>query len=136
MLSRHDISDDHYHQIANLLPGQAGQHGGVSGDNQLFLNAILYITETGIAWTDPSSCYGNWNSVWHRDNRWCKTGVWAKIATALRDHDTARVSIDSTTIRANASTSVAQKKPTDGAVRRPRRWAAAGADSARKSTPS
>jgi len=43
MLSRHDISDDRWNRITHLLPGQAGQHGGVGNDTRLFLDAIRYL---------------------------------------------------------------------------------------------
>ena len=49
MLSRHDISDDHWNRIQTLLPGQVGGHGGVGNDT---LDAIRYPAKTGIAWAD------------------------------------------------------------------------------------
>jgi putative transposase len=72
MLSRHDISDDHWNRIAHLLPGQAGGHGGVGDDTRLFVNAIRYRAKTGIAWADLPTCYGKSNSLWQRYNRWCQ----------------------------------------------------------------
>ena len=77
MLSRHDISDDHWDRIRHLLPGQAGGHGGVGNDTRLFIDAIRYLAKTGIAWADLPTCYGKSNSLWQRYNRWCQTGVWA-----------------------------------------------------------
>ena len=52
MLSRHDISDDHWNRIAYLLPVQARGHGGVGDDTRLFVNATRYLAKTGIAWAD------------------------------------------------------------------------------------
>ncbi len=49
MLSRHDISDDHWDRIRHPLPGQPGGHGGVGNDTRLFVNAIRYLAKTGIA---------------------------------------------------------------------------------------
>ncbi len=69
MLSRHDIRDDHWNRIRNLLPGQAGQHGGVGHDTRLFLDAIRYLAKTGIAWADLPTCFGRPNSLWQRYNR-------------------------------------------------------------------
>ena len=48
-MSRHDISDDRWAVIEQLLPGRRGQHGGVAANTRLFVNAILYIAKTGIA---------------------------------------------------------------------------------------
>ncbi len=133
MLSRHD-SDDHWHRIAHLLPGQVGQHGGVGNDTRLFVDAIRYLAKTGIAWADLPTCYGKPNSLWQRYNRWCERGVWVKIAAELRDDDTEWLSVDSSCIRASVAAAGAEKKPTAAAVKRPRRWVVAAAGSPPKST--
>jgi transposase len=111
MLSRHDITDAHWQRIEHLLPGRAGQHGGVGADNRLFINAIRYLAKTGIAWADLPTCYGKPNSLWQRYNRWCQRGVWAKIAAELRDDDTEWLSVDTTCVRANVA---AAEKKADG----------------------
>lgn len=100
-MSRHDISDDRWAVIEQLLPGRRGQHGGVAANNRLFINAILYIAKTGIAWRDLPSEYGNWDTVYHRYNEWCKTGRWPRIFEALQDSDLEWLLIDSTVIRAH-----------------------------------
>jgi transposase len=135
MLSRHDISDAHWQRIQDLLPGRPGRHGGVGNDNRLFINAIRYLARTGIAWADLPTCYGKPNSLWQRYNRWCQQGVWQRIAAALRDGDTEWLSVDSSCVRAAPAAAGAKKKPTGPAVKRPRRWAAAGAGSGRSCTP-
>lgn len=134
MLSRHDISDDHWNRIVHLLPGQVGGHGGVGNDTRLFINAIRYLAKTGIAWADLPTCFGKPNSLWQRYNRWCRTGVWRKIADALRDDDTEWLSVDSRCVRATGAAAGAKKTRTGLAASRPRRWAVAGADSGPKST--
>ena len=129
MLSRHDICDADWDRIKDLLPGRPGQHGGVGKDTRLFVNAIRYLAKTGIAWADLPTCYGKPNSLWQRYNRWCRNGVWAKVAAELRDDDTEWLSVDSSCVRASVAAAGAKKKPTAPAVNRPRRWAAAGAGS-------
>ena len=136
MLSRHDLPDADWDRIEPLLPGRAGGHGGVGRDNRLFVDAIRYLAKTGIAWADLPTCYGKPNSRWQRYNRWCRRGVWRRIAAALRDGDTEWVSVDSSCVRATGAAAGAKTKRTAPAASRPRRWAAAGAGSAVKSTPS
>ena len=136
MLSRHDLSDADWCRIEPLIPGRAGDHGGVGEDNRRFVNAVRYLAKTGIAWADLPTCYGKPNSVWQRYNRWCRTGVWPRIAAVLRDDDTEWVSVDSSCVRATGAAAGAKKKPTAAAASRPRRWAAAAGGSGRKSTPS
>ena len=133
MLSRHDISDDHWNRIRDLLPGQAGQHGGVGNDTRLFINAIRFLAKTGIAWADLPTCFGKSNSLWQRYNRWCENGVWTKIAAALRDDDTEWLSVDSSSVRANVAAAGAQKKQMAAVAKQPRRWVAVAVASAAKS---
>lgn len=133
MLSRHDISDDHWNRIRSLLPGQAGGHGGVGHDTRTFLNAIRYLAKTGIAWADLPTCFGKSNSLWQRYNRWCERGVWATIAAELRDDDTEWLSVDSSCIRASVAAAGAKKKSMVPAVKRPRRWVVVAAGMAANS---
>ncbi len=121
MLSRHDLPDADWDRIEPLLPGRAGGHGGVGADNRVFVNAVRYLAKTGIAWADLPTCYGKPNSVWQRYNRWCRQGVWARIAAALRDDDTEWVSVDSSCVRATGAAAGAKKNGTAPAARRPRR---------------
>lgn len=135
MLSRHDIGDADWERVRDLLPGRAGQHGGVGADNRLFVDAIRYLAKTGIAWADLPTCYGKPNSVWQRYNRWCLRGVWVRVAEALRDDDAEWLSIDSSCVRATVAAAGAKKKRTAPAANRPRRWAVAAAGSGRECTP-
>ena len=137
MLSRHDISDTDWDRIKDLLLGQLGQQGGgTSNDTRIFINAIRYIAKTGIAWADLPTCFGKFNSIWQRYNRWCQNGVWQRIANVLCDDDTEWLSVDSSCIRANVSAAGAKKKAMVLEVKRPRRWLDRGAVLAAKSTPS
>uniref|UniRef100_UPI000AC4E3ED transposase n=1 Tax=Treponema endosymbiont of Eucomonympha sp. TaxID=1580831 RepID=UPI000AC4E3ED len=51
-IHRHDISDEAWERIKDLLPGQAGKRGGVAKDNRLFINAAAWQTRTGAPWRD------------------------------------------------------------------------------------
>ena len=130
MFSRHDLSDDHWERIRHLLPGQAG----VGDDTRLFVNVIRYLAKTGIAWADLPTAAGKSNSLWQRYNRWCERGVWERVAAALRDDDTEWLPVDSSCVRAHPAAAGAKKKRTGRAGKRPRRWAAAVAGSAPRST--
>ena len=110
MFSRHDLPDADWVRIEHLLPGRPGQHGGVAADNRRFVDAIRYLAKTGIAWADLPTRFGNPNSLWQRYNRWCRQGVWARVAAALRDDDTEWVSVDSSCVRATVAAAGARKK--------------------------
>ncbi len=130
-MRRHEITDEAWDRIENMLPGRPGQQGWIAKDNRLFLNAVLWIGKTGAPWRDLPERFGKWNSVWKRFDRWSYKGVWSKIfdALAAADPDLEWLILDSTVIRAHQH--AAGKK--GGKPRRP--LAAPRAVSAPRSTP-
>ncbi len=101
MLRRHEITDQQWNAIKELLPGQEGDPGATAKDNRWFINAILWIAKTGAPWRDLPERFGNWNSVFQRFNRWCKAGVFQRIMEKLQDPDLGVLMLDSTIIRAH-----------------------------------
>src|SRR4051794_4974360 len=100
-MRRHEITDDHWDRIKDFLPGQAGDPGVTAKDNRLFVNAVLWIAETGAPLRDLPERFGPWNSVWKRFDRWGKKGVWKRVFETLQDPDLEWMIIDSTVIRAH-----------------------------------
>src|SRR5438270_2584701 len=135
MLPRHAISDADWDRIKHLLPGRPGQHGGVARDNRRFLDAVLWIARTGAAWADLPDRLGKGNSQWRRFDRWAAKGRWDPILALLRDPDLDVLILDSTAVRAHPCAAGAKKNGTAPAARPSRPSAAAGAGSARRSTP-
>lgn len=102
-MRRHEISDECWDRIKDMLPGRPGQLGWIAKDNRLFINAVLYILKTGVPWRDLPERFGNWNSVWKRFDRWSIKGTWRHIFEAMATHDPDMewLIIDSTVIRAH-----------------------------------
>lgn len=98
---RHEISDQHWDAIKDLLPGKAGDRGATAKDNRLFVNAVLWIAKTGAPWRDLPDRFGNWNNVFQRFNRWCKRGVFQRVMESLQDPDLGALLLDSTVVRAH-----------------------------------
>ncbi|WP_062429325.1 transposase [Treponema endosymbiont of Eucomonympha sp.] len=65
-IHRHDISDEARERIKDLLPGQAGKHGGAAKDSRLFINAAAWQTRTGAPRRDMPPELGNRNSIHKR----------------------------------------------------------------------
>ena len=100
-MRRHEISDECWDRIKDMLPGRPGQVGWVAKDNRLFINAVLWIAKTGAPWRDLPERFGLWNSVWKRFDRWSRKGVWQQVFEAMQDPDLKSLIIDSTVIRAH-----------------------------------
>lgn len=53
---------------------------GMSPDNRLFVEAVLWIIRAGTPWRDlDESRFGHWKVVYNRFNRWSKRGVWERV---------------------------------------------------------
>jgi transposase len=111
MLRRHELTDEQWDAMKNLLPGKEGDPGVAAKDNRLFVNAILFVAKTGIPWRDLPERFGHWHNVFQRFNRWCKKGVFTRIFELLRDPDLEVLMLDSTVIRAHQH-SAGQKNST------------------------
>jgi transposase len=83
---RHDITDEMWAILAPLLPGQAGQWGGIARDNRGFINAVSWVLRTGAPWRDLPPDYGKWITIYQRFRRWRNDGVWEKILETVIDN--------------------------------------------------
>lgn len=123
MPRRHELTDQQWESIKDVLPGKAGDPGRTAADNRLFVDAVLFVAKTGIPWADLPARYGNWNSTWRRYDRWCEKDVWRRIAETLGEPDLEEVQLDSTTVKAHPVASSGRRKagekkkrPTSGVV--------------------
>ena len=84
---RHDMTNEVWAVLEEHLPKQKGEWGGSNAnDNRLFVNAVLWILQTGAPWRDMPPSYGNWNSIAKRFRRWVENGLWEKILENLMDN--------------------------------------------------
>ena len=109
-MRRHEITDDPWERIKDLLPGQAGDPGVTAKDNRLFVNAVLGIARTGAPWRDLPERFGPRGSVWKRFDRWAKRGVWKRVFETLQGPDLEWMALDSTVVRAHQHAAGAEKK--------------------------
>ena len=127
MARRHELTDQQWNAIKDLIPGKAGDPGRTGEDNRGFVNAVLFVAKTGIPWEDLPARYGKANTVWKRFDRWCRRGVWEELFRAIGEpeleEELEELQLDSTTIKAHpvASTSRREagekkKTPTTGAA--------------------
>jgi transposase len=79
------LRDDQWERIEHLLPGKASDRGVTAKDNRLFVEAVLWTTRIGAPWRDLPDAFGRWHTVYMRDSRWSKKGVWQQVVDTLAD---------------------------------------------------
>ncbi len=114
MPRRHELTDEQWETVKDLLPGKAGDPGRTAEDNRLFVNAVLFVLRTGIPWADLPERYGKWNSVWKRFDRWCAKGIWKQIFLAIGEEDfeeeLEEIHLDSSVIKAHQTASTGRRE--------------------------
>lgn len=119
-MRRHEISEEEWLKIENLLPGRRGGHGRVARDNRNFINAVWYVAKTGVPWRDLPKRFGKWDTVYHRYNEWCKKGIWQRIFAIVQDPDLEWLMIDSSVVRAHHHAAGMNNEANDQALGRSR----------------
>jgi len=110
-MRRHEITDEQFDKIKNLLPGRADTVGVTAQNNRLFVNAVIWVFKTGSPWRDLPERFGNWSSVHRRFSRWSATGVFDNIFSILSaDADMEFLLMDGTIVKAHQHASGAKKK--------------------------
>lgn len=77
-MDRSVLSDGQWDRIAPHLPGKA-EDWGVTADNRLFVEVVLWMARTGAPWRDLPDKFGHWNSVFKRFRRWVSKGVFERL---------------------------------------------------------
>lgn len=77
------ISDSLWNKIEANLPGGAGKIGRLAGDNRKFVDAVIWILQTGAPWRDLPPSYGDWKNTHRRFIRWRESGIWEYLLTVM-----------------------------------------------------
>lgn len=145
MVGRGELTDAAWARLEPLLPAN-GQRGGQWQDHRAVINGILWKLRTGAGWRDVPARYGPWSTCADRLARWRRDGTWDRLLARVQTATDAagavdwEVSVDGSVARAHQHAAGARHRPSKAdekrgsGTRRTRRWGAAGAGSARRST--
>jgi transposase len=104
------LTEEQWQKILLVLKSFPEIRLGAGRDLRRFLEAVLWITRSGSQWRLLPKQYGKWNSVFKRFDRWSELGIFDKLfAQVSSDRDLEYLLIDSTIVRAHASSAGAQK---------------------------
>jgi len=123
---RHELTDDQWTALADLLPPQRPATGRPARDHRTVLNGIVWMLRSGAPWRDLPERDGPWPTVYSRFRRWRESGRWDQILLTLQADaahdgtlDGSLTMIDGTNIRAHQQAAGATKgapMPIEGAV--------------------
>jgi transposase len=109
-MCRHEISDNNWERIKDLLQPENKGEGRPSKPNRVMLNGMLWHAKTGAPWRDLPEFYGPWQTVYSRFQKWSNGDVFKKLFKLLSsDADMQDISIDSTSCKAHQHSAGAKK---------------------------
>ena len=114
MVSRHELTDQAWAEIAPLLP-PTGRPGGQWAEHRQVLNGILWKLATGVPWRDLPERYGPWQTCYERFRRWQADGTWQRLLAHAQTRSDAvgevdwEVVVDATIVRAHQHAAGARK---------------------------
>ena len=110
MLRRHEINDQDWERIKNILPPENTGEGRPSKSNRVMFNGMLWIDKTGAPWRDLPDRFGPWQTVYSRFRLWSKNDAFKVLFEHLSDDaDMQDSSIDSTSCKAHQHAAGAKK---------------------------
>jgi transposase len=110
MQRRHEIKDQDWERIKDILPPENTGEGRPSKPNRILLNGMLWKVKTGAPWRDLPSRFGPWQTVYSRFRLWSKADVFQTLFTSLTgDADLQETSIDSTSCKVHPHAAGAKK---------------------------
>ena len=110
MQYRHEISDQDWERVKDVLPPENTGEGRPSKPNRDMLNGMLWISKTGSPWRDLPERFGPWQTVYSRFRMWSQKEIFKKLFEQLTaDADMQDISIDSTSCKAHQHAAGAKK---------------------------
>jgi transposase len=96
------LNDQHWSKLLDFFLSQSIYFGSPQR-LRIFVEAVFWMLKSGAQWRLLPDCYGKWNSVYSRFNRWSKKGIWeALFKHCIQEPDLQEVMADTTVVRAHA----------------------------------
>ena len=110
MPRRHEIDNNSWIRIKDLLPPENTGEGRPSKSKRTMFNGMLWINKTGAPWRDLPERFGPWQTVYFHFRLWSKGGVLEGAFSSLTtDADMQDTSIDSTSSKVHQHAAGARK---------------------------
>jgi transposase len=110
------LSDEAWTVLEPLIQQAKGSWRGRKPEtsDRDFLEALLYIDDSGCKWRQLPKAFGNWSANYHRFRRWLSSKVFDKVHNLLVGQaipePVQRIFVDSTVIRVHQHAAGAPRK--------------------------
>ena len=73
------LTADEWKQLMQALPGRVGARARHGGNARRFIEAVLWVAQTGAYWSDLPREFGSWHGIYVRFIRWSQDGNWTQV---------------------------------------------------------
>jgi len=81
------LSADEWKLMMNALPGRVGARARHGGNARRFIEAVLWVAQTGAYWSDLPRDFGSWHGIYVRFIRWSQDGNWNEVLARFDPKD-------------------------------------------------
>jgi transposase len=81
------LSADEWKLMMNALPGRVGARARHGGNARRFIEAVLWVAQTGAYWSDLPRDFGSWHGIYVRFIRWSQDGNWNEVLARFEPKD-------------------------------------------------
>lgn len=86
-IRRTRLDSDEWGRIVQVLPGKLRAHATSSEKTRRYLEATLWVADTGAGWNSLPKDFGSRRANYMRFIRWAHAGIWAKVIPVIAHHD-------------------------------------------------
>ena len=81
------LTEDEWKVLMQALPGRVGARAREGGNARRFIEAVLWVAQTGAYWSDLPREFGSWHGIYVRFIRWAQDGNWEGVLACLAPQD-------------------------------------------------
>lgn len=81
------LSADEWQLLMVALPGRVGARARHGGNARRFIEAVLWVAQTGAYWSDLPRDFGSWHGIYVRFIRWAQDGNWSQVLARFDPQD-------------------------------------------------
>ncbi len=81
------LSNEEWKIVMQALPGRVGARARQGGNARRFIEAVLWVAQTGAYWSDLPREFGSWHGIYVRFIRWAQEGTWKDVLARFDPQD-------------------------------------------------